>query len=73
MMWIVWCFSTRHYYLQTSVIFQITYQEINIIHTLGNTIAISSDDLNTENLLQCMICSTYSTDNISKMIEHIGR
>uniref|UniRef100_A0A1I7VYK3 C2H2-type domain-containing protein n=1 Tax=Loa loa TaxID=7209 RepID=A0A1I7VYK3_LOALO len=39
----------------------------------GNTIAISSGDLNTENLLQCMICSTYSTDNISKMIEHIEK
>uniref|UniRef100_A0A0N4TVS9 C2H2-type domain-containing protein n=1 Tax=Brugia pahangi TaxID=6280 RepID=A0A0N4TVS9_BRUPA len=39
----------------------------------GNAIAISSGDLNAENLLQCMICSTYSTDNISKMIEHIEK
>ncbi|VDK73893.1 unnamed protein product [Litomosoides sigmodontis] len=39
----------------------------------GTTTAISSGDLNTENLLQCMICSTYSTDNISKMIEHIEK
>ncbi|KAL3998082.1 C2H2-type zinc-finger domain family protein [Acanthocheilonema viteae] len=39
----------------------------------GNTIAISSGDLNTENLLQCMICSTYSTDDICKMIEHIEK
>nr|CDQ02843.1 Bm12962, isoform b [Brugia malayi] len=39
----------------------------------GNAIAISSGDLNAKNLLQCMICSTYSTDNISKMIEHIEK
>uniref|UniRef100_A0A915PYK1 C2H2-type domain-containing protein n=1 Tax=Setaria digitata TaxID=48799 RepID=A0A915PYK1_9BILA len=39
----------------------------------GSTMAISNDDLNTENLLQCMICSTYSTDDISKMIEHIEK
>ncbi|MCP9261129.1 Zinc finger homeobox protein 3 [Dirofilaria immitis] len=38
-----------------------------------NTIAISSSDLNVDNLFQCMICSTYSTDNISKMIEHIEK
>ncbi|VDN05683.1 unnamed protein product [Thelazia callipaeda] len=39
----------------------------------SDTVIASNDDLNTENLLQCMICSTYSTDSISKMIEHIEK
>lgn len=58
--------------LKAFVIFQIGCQKINITYILGNTIAIPSGDLNTENLLHCMICSIYSTNNISKMIEHIG-
>lgn len=38
----------------------------------GTTIPLSGDDMNAENLLQCLICSTYSADTVSEMLEHIG-
>ncbi|VDN45780.1 unnamed protein product, partial [Gongylonema pulchrum] len=39
----------------------------------GGGLSLSGDDLNTENLLQCMICSTYSTDSANEMLEHIEK